>query len=458
MSEFKFACPLCGQHMMCDASQGGSVMECPTCFQKIVAPQAPAPDTKFILTGTKLTEKKIFGRGMEVLSTAPKKNFPLTILLLLLVGMLAGGATVYFILKKPPGPKLPQPPALSKQGVWTAGDIGDPGAGGSFTESKGVFTINGSGADIWQQEDGFYFVFQKLRGDGSLTAEILEVKDTHEWAKGGVMIRDDTSAASAFALASIRADGQSQYIWRSDSPGAADASQLAGGTGYPKWVRITRDGDIFSAEFKTRAEGTWQPMGFPQVIYMGEEVQIGLAVCSHVAGVMGKAVFDHVTLQTGSTRPPLVAPPANDRWWMLTLDNNAIPDSNVAGRIHGQDFIMERASFQNGTLTLRYGTRGPVDIGVQINFGGAQPESLSGKNINVTEDAVLAARVTLCWMEGNAIMRATYTNGYALRLEFGRLVGNRLPGKIHLCTPDEKKSYLLGSFVADARKPKPPSN
>ncbi|HEY2328450.1 MAG TPA: hypothetical protein VGI63_01390 [Verrucomicrobiae bacterium] len=48
---------MCGQHMMCDTSHGGSVMDCPTCFQKIVAPGAPAPDTKLILTGQKYVEK-----------------------------------------------------------------------------------------------------------------------------------------------------------------------------------------------------------------------------------------------------------------------------------------------------------------------------------------------------------------------------------------------------------------
>ena len=34
-------------------------MDCPTCFQKITVPQAPASDDqKFILTGSKVTEKK----------------------------------------------------------------------------------------------------------------------------------------------------------------------------------------------------------------------------------------------------------------------------------------------------------------------------------------------------------------------------------------------------------------
>ncbi len=41
MSEFKYACPVCGQHIKCDSSQSGTQMECPTCFQKIVVPQAP---------------------------------------------------------------------------------------------------------------------------------------------------------------------------------------------------------------------------------------------------------------------------------------------------------------------------------------------------------------------------------------------------------------------------------
>ncbi len=60
MSEFKYACPVCGQHIKCDSSQAGSVMECPTCFQKITVPQAPASaDQKFIITGTKVGERPV---------------------------------------------------------------------------------------------------------------------------------------------------------------------------------------------------------------------------------------------------------------------------------------------------------------------------------------------------------------------------------------------------------------
>jgi hypothetical protein len=147
---------------------------------------------------------------------------------------------------------------------------------------------------------------------------------------------------------------------------------------------------------------------------------------------------------------------ASDTNWMLTLNTNALPEATAAGRIHGQDFIIERASFQNGTLTLRAGTRGPLEFGVQINFAGVPPESMSGKAINIQAETNKSARVQLRWKDATgSVQKENYDNSYALRLEFGGLVKDRLTGKIYLCTPDTEKSYVLGSFNADARKPKP---
>jgi DNA-directed RNA polymerase subunit RPC12/RpoP len=87
MSEYKYACPVCGQHMMCDSSQAGMVMECPTCFQKITAPQAPTDaGQKLILTGTKPGERplpKVAAENSNVVPTP--KNFPLGLIILLLV-------------------------------------------------------------------------------------------------------------------------------------------------------------------------------------------------------------------------------------------------------------------------------------------------------------------------------------------------------------------------------------
>ncbi|HEV2694691.1 MAG TPA: hypothetical protein VG347_17480, partial [Verrucomicrobiae bacterium] len=157
-------------------------------------------------------------------------------------------------------------------------------------------------------------------------------------------------------------------------------------------------------------------------------------------------------------KPAAIAPPASDNNWSLDLGTNTIPGSPVAGRIHGQDFIIERANFStNGVLTIRYGTKGAADFAAAIYFTGAQAESLSGQTINVTADTDRAARVQLRWKDADGkATRADYTNGYAMRLEFGTLANNKLPGKIYLCTPDAEKSYLLGTFTANIPRPKAP--
>src|SRR5512137_1960648 len=59
MSEFKFACPVCGQHLTADSTTTGAQISCPTCFQKIVVPQAPASnDTKFILSASQVAKPR----------------------------------------------------------------------------------------------------------------------------------------------------------------------------------------------------------------------------------------------------------------------------------------------------------------------------------------------------------------------------------------------------------------
>jgi DNA-directed RNA polymerase subunit RPC12/RpoP len=285
MSEYKYACPVCGQHMMCDSSQAGSVMECPTCFQKITAPQAPSgDDQKFVLTGTKVGERPVPRIPEDSPAIANVvKNSPMGIVIVLVI----------------------------------------------------VISLIGAGAAV--------FAFR---------GKIFKSADAP------VVAADDTNQVPV--------------------------------------------------------------------------------------------------KKTGPPKPVVVAPPASDTNWTLNLDDvTNLPDAPVAGRIHAMNFIVERAYFQNGILTLREGARGPVEFGCTINFGGAQSEALSGQTIYVTTNADTAARVTLRWRNDEGSGRDNFDSDYAMRLEFGALANNRLPGKIYLCTPDEEKSYLMGTFNADARKPKP---
>lgn len=452
MSEFKYACPVCGQHIKCDTSQAGTVMDCPTCFQKITVPQPPAgADQKFILTGSQPTEKKIPSMlaGLGGKTAAPKTGLSAALVLILL---LAAGASAYFF-----GGKW-----LHRQSDWQSGDIGNVGAPGSFSQAKGTWTIAGDGADIWGQADAFRYVYQAASGDLTLTVRAAAMQDTDPWAKAGLMIRESLDPNSAFALVFVSPASGVGFQQRTIAGSPASAVSQIPNLKTPCWLRLTRHGNQFAAE--TSADGvSWTTLD-STTLAMADPVYAGLAVCSHKNGTLCRATFDNFSLNgsgptpkpAGKPAPPKpVAPAANDTNWTFDLDAATIPGAPVAGRIHGRDFLIERAGLSNGTLTLRSGTRGPVEFGVTINFEGAQPASLAGKTINVSTNAEKAARVTLRWPENGPAAKASFDSGYALRLEFGKLANHRLPGKIYLCTPDAEKSYLLGSFTANVAKPKP---
>ncbi len=55
MSDFKFACPVCGQHITAGSEASGTQIECPTCFRALVVPQAPAAgESKLILSASEV--------------------------------------------------------------------------------------------------------------------------------------------------------------------------------------------------------------------------------------------------------------------------------------------------------------------------------------------------------------------------------------------------------------------
>ena len=99
MSEFKFACPVCGQHIKCDSSQGGTDLDCPTCFQKITVPRAPETGThKFVLSGKKVGERQAapIPSGASPMRP-PRPGFPVAAIALLV--LLIGSAVGIFLFR-----------------------------------------------------------------------------------------------------------------------------------------------------------------------------------------------------------------------------------------------------------------------------------------------------------------------------------------------------------------------
>lgn len=112
MSEFKFACPICGQHITADSKDTGSKISCPTCFRKIVVPQAPtSADTKFVLSASEADKPRppqpSIPEPVVVEKSSQKTAVPVVLIAMFAVAC-AAGATLYAMRGKIFPPKPPQ--------------------------------------------------------------------------------------------------------------------------------------------------------------------------------------------------------------------------------------------------------------------------------------------------------------------------------------------------------------
>jgi len=71
-------------------------------------------------------------------------------------------------------------------------DIGSIKLGGSvtFNSSKQQYRITGSGSNMWDTIDAFYFVWRKVSGNLKLSTNVTWIgKGKHDHRKAGLMIR-----------------------------------------------------------------------------------------------------------------------------------------------------------------------------------------------------------------------------------------------------------------------------
>lgn len=176
---------------------------------------------------------------------------------------------------------------------WQKSDVGSVGQSGDAGYASGLFTVSGSGQDIWDAADGFQFAWQSLTGDGTLTARVLTLDNTDAWAKAGVMIRETLNADSTFAMTVVTPSNGMSLQSRSQT---AQGCSLAWGpaNGAPYWVRISRSGNTITAS--TSPDGaTWTPIA-DVTISMNAAVYVGLCVTAHNNSLRATATFDSVTL------------------------------------------------------------------------------------------------------------------------------------------------------------------
>jgi hypothetical protein len=177
---------------------------------------------------------------------------------------------------------------------WLATDVGDVGLPGFATweAASGTFFVSGAGSDIWNTEDSFHAVTQSLNGDTTLTARVVSMQNTDQFAKAGIEI-GDVSPDAARVILDVKPDGGIEFMARTES-GAAMSFLAGAQVSFPVWLRLVRSGDFFVGLISSDGQ-IWMQVG-SLTMTLPTTVRQGLAVTSHDSAVRNTAVFDNVSV------------------------------------------------------------------------------------------------------------------------------------------------------------------
>lgn len=180
---------------------------------------------------------------------------------------------------------------------WGDADVGTPGLPGYVVNDavRGVWTVAGGGADIWNSADQFHYLFQGLAGDGTLVARVTGVQNTNAWAKAGVMLRDSLDPGALFVDMLVTPGNGVAFQWRT-TPDTLPANVNVTGHSAPQWVKLVRAGNAFSGYYSSDGVN-WVQVGTTQTVGLGTDTYAGLAVTAHDDTALSTATFTNVALQ-----------------------------------------------------------------------------------------------------------------------------------------------------------------
>jgi regulation of enolase protein 1 (concanavalin A-like superfamily) len=177
---------------------------------------------------------------------------------------------------------------------WQSRDVGAVGLAGKATHDAGTFVVKGAGADIWGTADGFHYAYQSLTGDGTIVAKVSSIQGTQAWTKMGVMMRGGTAANAPHALMLV-SSGRGLAFQRRVSSGGTTTSTSGGAGTAPRWVRLTRAGNLVTASVSTDGK-VWTVVG-SDTVSLPSTILVGLVAHGHTTTALATATFTNVTVQ-----------------------------------------------------------------------------------------------------------------------------------------------------------------
>jgi TolB protein len=176
-----------------------------------------------------------------------------------------------------------------------SGDVGAPALAGStvYDAQAQTYTIVGAGTNMWATRDEFQFVWRKLSGNFIVRTHAAFVGtgvDAHR--KIGWIARKSLDADSAYVDAAVHGDGLTSLQFRRKA--GAVTAQIESALKAPDVIQLERRGATYIMSVAKFGE----PFVVTETsaVDLGDDVYVGLFVCSHNPKVQERAVFSNVRI------------------------------------------------------------------------------------------------------------------------------------------------------------------
>lgn len=174
-------------------------------------------------------------------------------------------------------------------------DVGNPAKPGSvvYDAGKQSYTITGSGANMWAGRDEFHFVWKRMKGNFILRARVEFLgKGVDPHRKIGWIVRSSLDADSPHVNATVHGDGHASLQIRRAK--GAETGRVNFAAKSPDVIQLERKGNTYTMSVANIGETFTAPE--VSEVALGDEVYLGLYVCSHNKDVSETAVFRDVEI------------------------------------------------------------------------------------------------------------------------------------------------------------------
>jgi hypothetical protein len=195
----------------------------------------------------------------------------------------------------------------------------------------GTFSVSATSGDIWGTVDNFRYVYKELTGDGAVIAKVIsQTRPGTDWAKAGVMIRQDLSTGASQGIMAVTPNLRRAFQNRPVAGGNSfSAHSAASAITLPCWVKLERAGNVVTASYSQDGV-TWTPQPDtentgadkstnPVTLELGETVYVGFAVTSNNTAATTVVEFSDLSTE-GQVSDA----------WTVTDVGNFIPGNDAA--------------------------------------------------------------------------------------------------------------------------------